>query len=226
MGYRNNCAKTEIIKIIESLSGKYSAYEVFSDWVKCAAISMCNALDMAQGKVWKKREEEYLATIRKYNNKEVTYLCKMTGLLTEALEEDLTDVLGQLFMEMKLGSSQTGQFFTPFHISELNAVLALQEIISSYNGEKIKLSEPSCGGGGAIIAVAKYLKKNGIDYQKKMEVVAQDLDWKGVYMCYLQLGLLGINAVVVQGDTLAEPYHEHYQRDRIMLTPARMGVLI
>lgn len=77
-----------------------------------------------------------------------------------------------------------------------------------------------------IIAAAKVLKAKGVDYQRKMDVVAQDLDWKGVYMCYLQLSLLGIPAVCVQGDTLAEPYIPGYPRERVMYTPAKMGVLI
>ena len=78
-----------------------------------------------------------------------------------------------------------------------------------------------------IIAVAKVLHEEKIDWQKRMKVVAQDLDWKGVYMCYVQLSLLGINAVCVQGDTLKEPYvHGKTSRRHILFTPAAMGVLL
>ena len=77
-----------------------------------------------------------------------------------------------------------------------------------------------------IIAAAQTLKEKGVDYQRKMRVVAQDLDWKGVYMCYLQLSLLGIDAVVAQGDTLCEPYVNGYPAERVLMTPARMGMLI
>ena len=77
-----------------------------------------------------------------------------------------------------------------------------------------------------IIATAAALKEKGINYQKNMEVAAQDLDWKGVYMCYLQLSLLGIRAVCVQGDTLAEPYISSYPSDRVLYTPAKMGVIL
>ena len=77
-----------------------------------------------------------------------------------------------------------------------------------------------------IIAVAQILMKKGINYQKYMRVVAQDLDWKGVYMCYLQLSLLGINATVVQGDTLSEPYKRGYPLERVLYTPAKWGILI
>ena len=77
-----------------------------------------------------------------------------------------------------------------------------------------------------IIAFADILKRKGFNYQKCMKVVAQDLDWKGVYMCYVQLSLLGIDAVVVQGDTLKEPYTDNYPRSRIFRTPRNMGLLI
>ena len=65
------------------------------------------------------------------------------------------------------------------------------------------MHEPSTGGGGIIIAAAKVLKDRGLNYQKCLKVVAQDLDWKGVYMTYVQLSLLGIEATVIQGDSLS-----------------------
>ena len=78
-----------------------------------------------------------------------------------------------------------------------------------------------------IIASAQILRDQGINYQKAMEVVAQDLDWKGVYMCYVQLSLLGISAICVQGDTLQEPFIPgRTPRDRILVTPMKAGALI
>lgn len=77
-----------------------------------------------------------------------------------------------------------------------------------------------------IIAAAKVLKDRGINYQNVMKVVAQDLDWKAVYMCYTQLSLLGINAVVVQGNTLEEPDWRTRPKECIFRTPKNMGLLI
>ena len=59
-----------------------------------------------------------------------------------------------------------------------------------------------------------------------MEVVAQDLDWNGVFMSYVQFSLLGIDAIVVQGDTLIEPYVNGYPESRVLRTPRNRGVLI
>lgn len=151
---------------------------------------------------------------------------KLSGMLTMALEEEIQDVLGEVYMAAGLGNKNTGQFFTPFHLSEAVASLAVPKDISPQN--PITMNEPSCGGGGMIIAVVKVLKDRGINPQTCMDVIAQDLDWKGVYMTYVQLSLLGIKATVVQGNTLAEPFAgiENCLGDRIFRTPAEKGLLI
>lgn len=217
--------KKDIIKYIESISGKYSSYEVFSDWIKCCSISISNSMDLFHGKVWKDREQEFADTMARYSRSEQQKFSEMLAMLTETLECEMTDVLGQVYMESGMGSKSAGQFFTPYHLSYLCAKLSL----SLSNPDDLGLyhiNEPSCGGGGMIIAAAQALKEKGVDYQRCMRVVAQDLDWKGVYMCYLQLSLLGINAIVVQGNTLLNPYERGYPNERILMTPARMGVLI
>lgn len=90
----------------------------------------------------------------------------------------------------------------------------------------VTIDEPSCGSGGMVVATAQVLQKRGINYQKTLDVVCQDLDWSAVYMCYVQLSLLGIKAIVVQGDTLAEPYKKGYPKERVFYTPAKRGLLI
>ena len=77
-----------------------------------------------------------------------------------------------------------------------------------------------------IIAVVRVLKDRGVNPQRCMRVTAQDLDWKGVYMTYVQLSLLGIKAIVVQGDTLSAPYGKCYPPERVLYTPAEKGLII
>ena len=88
--------KKDIIKIIDSMAGRYSAYEVFTDWTKCSALAISNSLAMIHDKVWQRREDEYRATIQKYNDKEREKLIEMFDLLVETLEETMADVLGQI----------------------------------------------------------------------------------------------------------------------------------
>lgn len=214
----------ELIQMFEGMSGRYSGYEIFSDWVKASALSVCNTCHIIHDSVWKEREQAYLDICRKYSHEELEMFARMLALLIDGLTEDMTDVLGEVYMRAGLGSKIAGQFFTPFHLSELCARVGVDiQKIDPESTEPITLSEPSCGGGGMIIATAKVLRDNGINFQRRLRVVAQDLDWKGVYMTYLQLSLLGIQAKVVQGDTLCNPYDpERTPRSHILETPAYM----
>lgn len=220
-------AKKEIIDTIVAMSGRYAPYNIFSDWVEMCALSISNACTMVHNKIWQDREQLYVDTARRYTEVELEQFARMFVRLGDALTEELTDVLGQVYMEAGMGSKYTGQFFTPFHLSELCARTALPEPKVLEGDMTISLNEPSCGGGGMIIAACKVLQDNGVNFQKRLRVVAQDLDWKGVYMTYLQLSLIGCNAIVVQGDTLCEPYDlSRTPRDRIMRTPMNMGALM
>lgn len=214
--------KKNIIQRINALSGSRSPYEVYCDWVKCMALSIQNSCCMFQDEIWKKREEEYIKTIRAYGENGKQF-AEMTGMLAMTLEDEFSDVLGEIYMESGCGNKNIGQFFTPFHISLATAKVSLA---GADGNSPIQLNEPSCGGGGMLIAAAKALKDKNINYQKVMKVVAQDLDWKAVYMCYVQLSLLGINAVVVQGDALLDFDWKNRPPECIFRTPKRMGMLI
>lgn len=205
------------------MSGKYSAYEVFTDWIRCCSLAISNSCQLVHNSIWQEREQMYIDTMKKYTLDERRKMVEMFNMLSETLEVEMTDVLGEIYMEVGMGSKAAGQFFTPFHLSKLcaSSVVDLDE-----NGKCI-MNEPSCGGGGMIIAAAVTLKERGINYRQVMDVVAQDIDWKGVYMCYLQLSLLGIKAVCVQENTLMHPYDpKRTEPSQILYTPTRMGVLL
>ena len=217
--------KKEIIKSIEKMSGSYSPYNIFSDWIQLCALSIQNSVYLVHNKIWQEREQTYIDTARKYSENELEQFAQMFVWLGDALTENMSDVLGEIYMEAGMGSKYTGQFFTPFHLSELCAKMSVSTDNMPETG-CIELNEPSCGGGGMIIATCKVLHGAGFDYQRRLKVVAQDLDWKGVYMTYLQLSLIGCNALVVQGDTLQKPYDsKRTDPAHIMRTPMNMGVL-
>lgn len=223
MGNKMN-RKKDIIRMINDIAGKYSAYEVFTDWIRCCSLSVSNSCCLFHNKIWNDREKFYIDTISKYTSEEAMKFCEMFNLLVETLESDMEDILGQIYMESGMGSKAAGQFFTPFHISLACAEIAVPKEIPE---EKYIINEPSCGGGGMIIAVARVLRDRGFDFQRNMDVVAQDLDWKGVYMCYLQLSLLGVRAVCVQGNTLSDQYIPgKTDPSHVLMTPAKLGVLL
>lgn len=193
--------KGNLINLIEQASYRYSTYQVFSDFIELASLSISNSIDKTK---FQEREKRYLEVIKKYDSKEATLFPMMLAELVQALEEEMTDVLGEIFMQMGLGSDRNGQFFTPMSVCRATASMALSNIkeVIAENGF-VTFLEPTCGGGALVIAVAEYMKNLGINYQQTMKVTAIDLDLKAVHMCYLQLSLLGIPAVVYNGNTLS-----------------------
>lgn len=220
---KSDMRHTEIQRTILGMAGSHTAYEIFMDWIECSALSISNSIQMHHGKIWKDREDLYKSIMSRYTKEEQEKFPEMMAWLVEELEDNPRDVLGEVFMRSGMGADAGGQFFTPFNVSTLMAEISTE---TALNSEVITLNEPSCGSGGAIIAVALALKKKGIDYQKAMRVVAQDLDWRCVFMCYVQLSLLGINAICVQGNTLMDPYRKGYPEQRILRTPKNVGALL
>ena len=150
----------EIIKKIEELSGQYSGYEIFSDWIKAAALCIDNSAGNYNQEIYRKREEQYIEIAKKHPEKMKDF-ADMTGMLVICLENNMEDALGKIYMQAGLGSKQTGQFFTPFHLSYLTAKIAVPEDASEQN--PYIMHEPSTGGGGMIIAAAKVLKDRGLN---------------------------------------------------------------
>jgi hypothetical protein len=117
------------------------------------------------------------------------------------------DVLGRLFTELELHNADLGQFFTPFELCQLMARMQIgdgarmREAVERHGF--VTVSEPACGAGAMMIAFADAMRESGIEPQRHMHATCQDIDSRGVHMCYLHLSLLHIPAIVVLGDTLA-----------------------
>jgi len=183
----------DIIKGIQDISGKYNPQMVFNDWIHLACLSIsCFCKDDEE------KENEYKSIASKYTSEELKRFSEFTGMLTLLIEQEIKDYLGSIFMRLESGSARTGQFFTPFHLSVLTSEVGL----SNFDGEPFIQNEPSCGGGGMILATTKVLLDRGYNPQHFQKVIAQDLDANGVYMTYLQCSLLGLRAKVIQGNTL------------------------
>ena len=210
----------QIISLINDMSKYYSPHQVFSDWVEMYAISIANACTLLNSKLKQNREQKYLEIVKKYKEVEQSRFPELCGMLVLALDSDMVDVLGNVYMGLESGSKHTGQFFTPNQISRLTA--RLMPPVTDADGI-IRFTEPTCGSGGMIIAYAKSLSEQGVNYQKKLEVIAQDIDYRCVHMCYVQLSLLGIKATVLRQNTLTL---EEASEDSMFLTPAKMGVLV
>src|SRR5690606_19563451 len=104
--------------MMREVAYRHGAGEEFTDFLALSAIAVSNAVDL---RFQEERGKRYLEIISAYDRKEVDLFPKMLGELTMALETEMTDVLGQVYMELELGSKRSGQFFTPMHICQLMA---------------------------------------------------------------------------------------------------------
>ena len=67
----------------------------------------------------------------------------------------------------------------------------------------VSISEDACGGGATLIASFNHIKQLGFNPQEILLIDASDIDRKACYMTYIQLSLLGANAVIRERDGLA-----------------------
>lgn len=189
-------SQESIIKILKNMTGKYNLYALWRDFLTIAACTISNSVDKSQ---WEQREEMYMKTIEKYDEEEANRFAEIIALIVTGLNGgEFGDFLGEIYMQLEITNKDIGQFFTPYNVSKLSAELAGVHLTDNV----MSLNEPSCGSGGMIIAYAEAMKNQGFNYQEKLRVICNDLDYDVVKMAYIQLSLLGIDAVIMQGNTL------------------------
>ncbi|WP_175784938.1 N-6 DNA methylase [Burkholderia ambifaria] len=207
----------EFVQMIKAFSYGQHTHTVFADFVELAALSISNSVDRTQ---FEAREKRYLEIVGKYKREDVERFPRMLGALTLSFEhrmqvseqagsravpvfDGMTDVLGETYMMLELGNARSGQFFTPYHVSRLMAMLTTgdgQPYIQQHGF--LRMREPACGAGGMVIATAESLAAAGHNYQQTMHATCVDIDPVCVHKTYLQLSLLHIPAIVVHGNTI------------------------
>lgn len=193
-------------KILDEIAKNHNPRDVFFDFVKLTALSISNYFSADKNDIFKHREQEYMVIISKYSKDDAKKLSDLMGKLAIDLNNSIDDYLGKLYMDT-IPCSNLGQFFTPFHLSILVSKTSVSDdVLKREINEKGKIImyEPSCGSGGMILAMVKRLKDLGYNPSEIMEVHASDIDINSVYMTYIQLSLLNINAQVIRKDSLSK----------------------
>lgn len=199
----------EFLKLFNQLTYSRSAWQAWEDLVTVMACSICNAVDRRK-EPFERREREYERSIKNLGGVEIP--AQIFGIVTMALEENARqDFLGQLYMNLNLGSHWRGQFFTPYHISELMAKLTIGEDCQRQIEEKgyISICDQCVGAGAMLIAAANAMKEAEINYQRHAVFVGQDIDKVVAMMAYIQLSLLGCPGYVIVGNSLTNPLTGH-----------------
>ncbi len=205
--YENN--KKEFIKTINNLSGKYSAYDIFYDFITMYACSLQNAVRYSE-----KREEEYKQVVSKYTPKGVENLVSLGINVINALTDRFGDFLGECFEALNLNDKKgKGQCFTPYHVGHMMAKTTFnKDMMEEQLKEKpyITVYDGCVGGGCLLISAMDVIKELGYNFQTQSFVVASDLDPRCVRMAYIQLALIGTPAIILCGDTLKMEYWEEW----------------
>ena len=191
-----------LAKLITAASYRHANYQIFSDFVEMAAISISNAVDM--GPERQKREDRYMQIVKQYAPEEAAKFPQMLGCLVNQLEDDgISDALGKTYHELELHNKWAGQYFTPFEICLMMAKMTLGDPIQLPECGYLTVGEPAAGSGAMILAMAAEMKAAGLNYQQNLHVTTTDVDAKCCHMAYIQLSLLHIPAVVIHGNSLS-----------------------
>jgi hypothetical protein len=135
----------------------------------------------------------------------------MFAELAIALERTERDVLGPISAALCMTSYRRGQFWTPWEVSLMMAKITLHDsdALLRQNGFPT-VSEPACGPGGMAPAFAQAMREAGHNPQRRLHVTAIDIAPWCVHMCFTQLALMHIPAVVVVGDAVRGTSNEQW----------------
>ena len=156
----------EIIKRIKSATYRVNTSQLIADVFECGAISIANTVAIPQDQ---EREERYKQIMEKYEPAERNLLCEIFGMIYALLSSVVydngvfKDYLGDLFMRCNQGNGNKGQFFTPYHISQFMAKVAIGDevITKAENDEILTVCDPCCGAGGLMLAQRKCYRNQG-----------------------------------------------------------------
>lgn len=192
----------ELARMLTGAVRHRNIQELWADWV--GMVGNCiNMLTNGDGEA----ARMFKAITEKYSTEEVAKLDKAFEAYVAMLEDNpWQDLLGDTYMHLDMGNGHIGQFFTPYHLARLCAMPLAEtaEEQIARNGYAT-VTDPACGGGALLIAMAEMMHKRGVEYQRKMIFVGQDLNATTAMMCYIQLALTGCPGWVVIGDTLRAP---------------------
>lgn len=198
----------EMVKCFEQLCGRFGRWEIWTDFVTMAAITISNGVDRSNAP---EREETYKTIAGKYDKQELEVFSAMFAELVMGMDDNTDqDFLGDLYMRLNLNNEHVGQFFTPYNLCKLMAKLQTENI-REQTGAKgwFAVNDPACGAGALLVALlvalANECREHGINYQTDVLFIAQDIDYIVGLMCYIQLSLMGCPGYVCIADTLSKP---------------------
>ena len=197
-------ALKEMAAILERVSYKHGIFDSFFNLMELIALSI-STLWSGEGRGERLNALERL--LSRLSAEEKTSYFQMAELLSSVItkrKDAPNDVLGKLFHAFGLHNKWRGQFFTPDHICQfMGMVSGLPNEEELKKKGYVSVNDPCCGSGALLIGYIHALKSQNYDPANRVFMVAQDIDIRCVWMCYVQLSLYDIPAVVIHGNSLA-----------------------
>lgn len=192
---------SQFAELIRSAAKRHNVYSVFKDFCAMTANSFYNVIFNDPEK-----EKEYLSIAAKYEKKELDCFPTALAVLMQAFEEEVSDILGNVYQDLGANSKSAGQFFTPYHLCDL---LVNMNVLSEDLDKALitTIDEPACGSGAMVLPLCTQIRKHP-ELNNKVIIYAGDLDITCVHMAYIQLTLAGANAIVRHANALSKqpPY--------------------
>lgn len=182
-------SKNQFTETLFKLAHRFPLFQVFDDFLTMS-IAACTQNPVTKLSHY---EDEYVETIVRYKDSDLRHeFPKAFAALINEMEERVdsdqgNDVLGEFF-EQHISNGRNGQFFTPYHICKVMALLthADREYDSDADRDRpLRILDPSCGSGRMLLAGSTV-------YGRGHEYYGIDVDRTCVKMAALNLFLNGI----------------------------------
>ena len=163
-------------------------YDLFRQWLEAVWALLNLPLDA----------QAFKTTLDAFTYEQGRELGRLFGLYVETVELlPFRDVLGSLFMKLDINSVRNGEFFTPFCIAEMMAVMTFdrQEFLNlvKERGE-VSVCDPAVGSGVMLLAFGKVVHDAlGRDGTNRLRLYVMDIDSRCVNMCRIQLRINGLD---------------------------------
>ncbi|MCL2301100.1 MAG: N-6 DNA methylase [Firmicutes bacterium] len=192
----------QFLAVFKSLCRTRNSGQAWRDFILMSACTISNAVDK---EMYDQREEMYMRTVKGYTKNELDIVAQLFALTVQALEEDPEqDFLGEIFTVLELCDKKKGQIFTPYPIAKLMALSTCGNLTEQIKEKGfVNVNDPCCGSGMMLIAFSNVAREQGVNYQRNIVFVAQDIDLTVALTCYIQLSLLGCVGYVVIGNTMS-----------------------
>ncbi|HBM3184914.1 TPA: DUF1738 domain-containing protein [Klebsiella oxytoca] len=212
---RPNPYRETFLRQFREIAPHENRWTIFSDLMHMSAAALHNRLAFSQ-----EIEDDYLRRIRRYEEADRFRFQALFQTLIDGMDFSASDFLGSIYMELELGNHHNGQYFTPYSVSYTMAKMLMPGMKAKLDaGEPgyITVSDPACGAGSTIVALINVMLEAGYNPQKQMVAFCTDIDPVAAMMCYVQLSLCGIPAVVSVGNSLSMEIRQEWRTPFWML---------